>query len=252
MVQTLVATQRVLAGDAVTPGSIIVRGQGSTNLSITASLANATAASSVSFAGVHARGTLAAPIATVTGDYLTVLNGSGYGSDDALDVDGSASIVIRASGTIGAGNVPGAIFFQTKLSGVLVDRWSFNEDGHFVAATDNTYDIGASGAARPRTIYVGTSIDTSAANLVTDTTTGTIFGTSTAQKLAWWNGTPQVQQAVNSITNNVTSSGTTDTIDDITLASYAADSGIIQGDLFQLARKVKEIADALRLYGILG
>jgi hypothetical protein len=37
-------------------------------------------------------------------------------------------------------------------------RWTFNENGHFVANADNTYDIGASGATRPRSIYFGTSI----------------------------------------------------------------------------------------------
>ena len=33
-------------------------------------------------------------------------------------------------------------------------------DGHFAAASDNTYDIGASGANRPRNVYVGTSLFT--------------------------------------------------------------------------------------------
>jgi hypothetical protein len=36
-------------------------------------------------------------------------------------------------------------------------RWQWNSAGHFLAATDNTYDIGASGATRPRTVYAGTS-----------------------------------------------------------------------------------------------
>ncbi len=36
--------------------------------------------------------------------------------------------------------------------------WNINSSGHFVAGTDNTYDIGASGATRPRTIYAGTDI----------------------------------------------------------------------------------------------
>jgi hypothetical protein len=32
-------------------------------------------------------------------------------------------------------------------------RWTFNENGHFVANADNAYDIGANGANRPRTGY---------------------------------------------------------------------------------------------------
>lgn len=36
--------------------------------------------------------------------------------------------------------------------------WTFNSSGHFLAGTDNTYDIGASGANRPRNIYAGTLV----------------------------------------------------------------------------------------------
>ena len=35
-------------------------------------------------------------------------------------------------------------------------QWQINTNGHFTAAADNIYDIGASGATRPRTIYTGT------------------------------------------------------------------------------------------------
>ena len=37
-------------------------------------------------------------------------------------------------------------------------QWFINTSGHFLAAVDNTYDIGASGANRPRSIYVGSQI----------------------------------------------------------------------------------------------
>lgn len=36
-------------------------------------------------------------------------------------------------------------------------RWQVTSSGHFLSITDNVYDIGASGATRPRTIYVGTN-----------------------------------------------------------------------------------------------
>jgi len=39
-------------------------------------------------------------------------------------------------------------------------RWSVAGNGHFLAGVDNTYDIGASGATRPRSVYVGTSVVT--------------------------------------------------------------------------------------------
>jgi hypothetical protein len=44
----------------------------------------------------------------------------------------------------------------TTLNGTT--RWIWNSSGHFLAAADNTYDIGASGASRARSIYAGTSI----------------------------------------------------------------------------------------------
>ena len=54
-------------------------------------------------------------------------------------------------GTLGAT----AITFFTNGT----NRWGINgNDGHFITAADNSYDIGASGANRPRNVYVGTSI----------------------------------------------------------------------------------------------
>lgn len=35
--------------------------------------------------------------------------------------------------------------------------WSISNGGHFLAVTDNVYDIGASGATRPRSVYAGTN-----------------------------------------------------------------------------------------------
>lgn len=36
----------------------------------------------------------------------------------------------------------------------LTDRWKLDANGHVLAVADNTYDIGASGATRPRNLYV--------------------------------------------------------------------------------------------------
>ncbi len=37
-------------------------------------------------------------------------------------------------------------------------KWQFTNAGNLITGTDNAYDIGASGATRPRTIYAGTNI----------------------------------------------------------------------------------------------
>ena len=53
-------------------------------------------------------------------------------------------------------------------------------------------------------------------------------------------------------TNNVTSGGTTGTIDNWTdLTTYATDAAAIRNAVYQLARLVKQDHDALRLYGLL-
>jgi len=61
----------------------------------------------------------------------------------------------------------GAINFWTSNpggSGTAVNsglkRWLFSATGPLLAGLDNTYDIGASGASRPRNIFAGTSVQT--------------------------------------------------------------------------------------------
>lgn len=61
-------------------------------------------------------------------------------------------------------------------------RWNITTAGHFIAATDNTYDIGASVATRPRNVYVA-----GFANIA-----GDILGSSNinvaAASLVYWTG----------------------------------------------------------------
>ncbi len=47
-----------------------------------------------------------------------------------------------------------SINFRTSVGAGYVARWNFSTTGHFLAATDNAYDIGASGANRPKNIYL--------------------------------------------------------------------------------------------------
>ena len=55
---------------------------------------------------------------------------------------------------IGALNGGGPLTFVTNG----VDAWQVTAQRHFVAPSDNTYDIGASGANRPRNVYVAAAI----------------------------------------------------------------------------------------------
>lgn len=91
-----------------------------------------------------------------------------------------------------------------------------------------------------------------AKNIILNATTGTKIGTATTQKLGFYNKAPVVQPTDGAtLTNSVTSGGTTDTIANYTdLVIYANDAAAIRNDIYQLARKVKIITDNLRLLGL--
>jgi len=57
------------------------------------------------------------------------------------------------SSTILASSVGIRIYYNN------VERWQINNQGHWIAGADNTYDIGASGVTRPRTVYAATSVE---------------------------------------------------------------------------------------------
>ena len=64
------------------------------------------------------------------------------------------------------------------------------------------------------------------------------------------NGVAQQTSGAN-LTNNVTSGGTNDQIDNYTdLVIYANDAAAIRNDIYQLARKLKQINDGLRAYNM--
>lgn len=90
-------------------------------------------------------------------------------------------------------------------------------------------------------------------NIQLGITTGTRIGTGATQKLSFFNATPVIRQTDGAdLTNNVTAGGTTDVIANYTdLSIYANDAAAIRNDIYQLARKLKIIGDALRDYGLL-
>jgi len=94
--------------------------------------------------------------AVASGDTMGffVFRGSdGTAFQRAVEVNG------EVDGTVSSGVVPGRLRFRTSnSSGTMLERWRIDSSGHFTAGADNSYDIGASGATRPRTVYVGTSI----------------------------------------------------------------------------------------------
>lgn len=71
--------------------------------------------------------------------------------------------------------------------------------------------------------------------------------------IGFFNTVPVTQQVSGAnLTNNVTAGGTNDQIDDYNdLVVYANDAAAIRNDIYQLARKLKQVNDGLRAYGML-
>jgi hypothetical protein len=100
-----------------------------------------------------------AMISSATTNAIRIPNGSGleYGSagwisnfyDLGVVTNGGTARSIRLKST-------NALVFAAG-SGTS-DFWQINSSGHFLTINDNTYDIGASAATRPRTVYVATSV----------------------------------------------------------------------------------------------
>ena len=71
-------------------------------------------------------------------------------------------------------------------------------------------------------------------------------------RLLFLTGALAIQQVSGAnLTNNVTVGGVNDIIADFTsLTVYATDAAAIRNDIYQLARKLKQINDGLRAYGL--
>lgn len=85
------------------------------------------------------------------------------------------------TGVIGTNSSAGALGFQS--SGV--QRWQITTSGHLLAVADNSYDIGASGATRPRNLYVGTKVIAPALQITTGASSGYVL-TSDGDGNATW------------------------------------------------------------------
>ncbi len=111
----------------------------------------------------HARGTPASPTVSVDGDNLGQWTGQLW--DGVSNWRTSGVVAIKVDGTPSATSSPGLIAFSTTPVGSVsaVERLAINNVGHLTMGADNTQDIGSVDGGttdlRPRTIYVGTSIE---------------------------------------------------------------------------------------------
>lgn len=104
---------------------------------------------------------------------------------------GTTDIGTQSAGTGGTGSILGFVINNAR-------RWRMEPAGAFLAQTDNSYDIGAAGANRPRNVHAGTAFiladgvtapgaTVGAAKIYVDTADGDLkvcFGDGTIKTLA--------------------------------------------------------------------
>jgi hypothetical protein len=93
----------------------------------------------------------------------------GTGNNEYAEIAWVGNFLLIRPAASGTATVRGSVFgsgsSETYLDGSVTNfrstsliRWSINSSGHFVAGADNTYDIGASGANRPRNVYAAGAV----------------------------------------------------------------------------------------------
>ncbi len=178
----------------------------------------------------------------------------------------AAGKLTMTGGSLGIGGSPSEILHLIKGTGefTTIRFDSGTTQGYFYAYDgDNSVNIGANSSSvlnlkvNNATVW---SIDVNGdmtlkdgGDFILGSSTGTKIGTATTQKLGFYNAGPIIQQTDGAdLTNSVTSGGSDNVIADFTnLTVYATDAATIRNDIYQLARKVKIIGDALRDYGLL-
>lgn len=90
--------------------------------------------------------------------YGTYTDSSNFNRIDIQHLGGTSGAVIKVS-ALGTGGVGPLQFAISKTAAAPTNIFNIATSGHLLWNTDNTYDIGASGANRPRVLYVGTGIE---------------------------------------------------------------------------------------------
>lgn len=93
--------------------------------------------------------------------YFSMTRQSGINGASGISSTGTGTLSITSGGDIlvSAQNVVLQANAILTLQTNGVSRWQVTAAGHLVAATDNAYDIGASGATRPRDVFIGRSLN---------------------------------------------------------------------------------------------
>ncbi len=90
---------------------------------------------------------------------------------DIIGSSGSQAYIVSNNAALNVGNrSTGPINFVTQSASGT--KWQITSAGNFITGADNSYDIGASGATRPRTGYFGSTVVVGASQIKTLSSTG--------------------------------------------------------------------------------
>lgn len=197
--------------------------------------------------------------AAIGQDYLVLRGGkNGGGGRQVLTLQNRGSSladdVIMGFDPVGGSSVSGgasAGYSKTRIAAIFANP--NNIDLSFLVGVGGTATeiIRLDGTNTTLNILQNTTV-TDGKNFTIGNSTGTQWGGSSS-KQGWFGATPAVQQAsAANLTNSVTSGGTDNTIADFTdLTIFANSAAAIRNDIYQLARKLKQVNDSLRTYGLL-
>jgi hypothetical protein len=240
-------------------GSLTAKGNSGVNLSIagTNKVAITAALTTLSSTTVTVSGTMNSYTMT-SGNSITF--GSSTVSDAAgtFAFNGSSSVVLQIGGVTKATitsalttlasttvTVSGTMNTLTMTSGNALQFASsaneiFNSGGAMLINSTGAVDIQASGTTKV-TITAATATFSSTALQHNGTTLGFYSTTAIAQ-----------QTGIGAtLTNSVTSSGTSNTLSDFAASSYATDAATIHGNFYQLGQKVKNLETQIKALGLI-
>jgi len=219
------------------------------------------------FSFLAARGSLASPSAVLAGDLLGVIDARGF---DGSAVDHTEYAVGWSDGMTGwamhaAGNWSGTShpsyqrwYVTPDASVTAVTALTLDSDGNFNYGT-NPATAGLLRLPNAKLIaFRNAANDANVEGLQVNLSNVVILGDTSFDLLLkgakhGFFGTPAVvkQTSGADLTNSVTSGGSSDVIANYTdLSTYATDAAAIRNNIYQLARKVKQINDGLRAYGL--
>lgn len=192
-------------------------------------------------------GRSAVTIGSLQGTSSTIIQG-GQSNGILLDAStGNGPISLRAGNSnivLGSGTSTGTIYLSQSANSNTI------EIGSTKTTTGNTLTVNVG--------YVGAAAADMGTQNITigkyNTTSGLVRVLIGGDQLGFFQQTTAQSRQTSgaNLTNNVTSGGVDDTIANFTdLLTYSNSAGTIRNNIYQLARKVKQINDALRLYGLL-